>query len=368
MYTLYPTSLNEFLHTTKSSIRKQTIKDNDSQTNISNFKNKEEVNTENEDCIFSNHRSNFNKLNKFQLCFKIAMGLKYLHDQKLPHMHLSSKNILLDKRLNPKITDYGMLNIKELASIFLNYKNKNAYSAPEVLEINKTICNDYFSSVEKSLIYKYTIHHTKGIKNKESNLKHLIKLASEQQSNINNDNRYSKFVDNNNNQSLDNSLDLLISNKQNSLEPSNKKSDLNQENSSSQKASSFESCQEIFQKIINEKNENNITIDDKNPKTKLKNLLLVEEELYSIVLKADIYSLGIIFWEIFSENKPFNTSLKEIFKIVVEDKLRPEISKDLIPEKMALLIKKCWLQDYKARLNINEVIENLKEIEKEFTS
>ena len=41
--------------------------------------------------------------------------------------------------MNPKITDYGLVSLKENASIFLKYKNKNSYSSPEVLASNKTI-------------------------------------------------------------------------------------------------------------------------------------------------------------------------------------------------------------------------------------
>ncbi len=45
--------------------------------------------------------------------------------------------------LTPKISDFGFKSLKENASIFLKYKNKNAYSAPELLKDKKTIGNSF---------------------------------------------------------------------------------------------------------------------------------------------------------------------------------------------------------------------------------
>ena len=56
--------------------------------------------------------------------------------------------------MNPKIVDYGLNSLKENASIFLKYKNKNSYSSPEVLQGNKNIGEDINSSSD---VYSYGI-------------------------------------------------------------------------------------------------------------------------------------------------------------------------------------------------------------------
>ncbi len=39
------------------------------------------------------------------------------------------------------IIDYGFLNLKKIANVFSKYKNKNAYSSPEILKEPKDITN-----------------------------------------------------------------------------------------------------------------------------------------------------------------------------------------------------------------------------------
>ncbi|KAK8968181.1 Receptor-like serine/threonine-protein kinase SD1-8 [Platanthera guangdongensis] len=64
----------------------------------------------------------FDKANRFQLCWRkrfdiilgIARGLLYLHQDsrlKIVHRDLKLSNVLLDKDLNPKISDFGMARI-----------------------------------------------------------------------------------------------------------------------------------------------------------------------------------------------------------------------------------------------------------------
>lgn len=62
------------------------------------------------------------------------MGINYLHSKNIVHGHLSSKNIFINDNLEPLICDYGFLNIKKIANVFLKYKNKNSYSSPEILK------------------------------------------------------------------------------------------------------------------------------------------------------------------------------------------------------------------------------------------
>jgi hypothetical protein len=57
--------------------------------------------------------------------------------------------------------------------------------------------------------------------------------------------------------------------------------------------------------------------------------------------KNDIYSFGLILWELFTETIPFNVKLKDVKNYVLNEKLRPEI-KDNIDKEIANLIRECW--------------------------
>ena len=57
--------------------------------------------------------------------------------------------------------------------------------------------------------------------------------------------------------------------------------------------------------------------------------------------KNDIYSFGLILWELFTETIPFNVKLKDVKNYVLNEKLRPEI-KDDIDKEIANLIRECW--------------------------
>lgn len=57
--------------------------------------------------------------------------------------------------------------------------------------------------------------------------------------------------------------------------------------------------------------------------------------------KNDIYSFGLILWELFTETIPFNVKLKDVKNYVLNEKLRPEI-KGNIDKEIANLIRECW--------------------------
>ena len=51
-----------------------------------------------------------------KICIGIAKGLAFLHDEsalKIVHRDIKATNILLDRDLNPKISDFGLAKLNE---------------------------------------------------------------------------------------------------------------------------------------------------------------------------------------------------------------------------------------------------------------
>jgi serine/threonine protein kinase len=93
------------------------------------------------------------------IALEIALGMEYLHENKIYHYHLSSKNIYLNDQFTPIISDYGFHYLKDISSVFIKYKNKNSYTSPELLKENKIIGNTTSNSenFQKNDIYSFGI-------------------------------------------------------------------------------------------------------------------------------------------------------------------------------------------------------------------
>ncbi|XP_051135373.1 probable LRR receptor-like serine/threonine-protein kinase RFK1 [Andrographis paniculata] len=73
---------------------------------------------------------------RFKICIGIARGLAFLHEEsrlKIVHRDIKATNVLLDKELNPKISDFGLarLNEDEKTHISTKVAGTIGYMAPE---------------------------------------------------------------------------------------------------------------------------------------------------------------------------------------------------------------------------------------------
>lgn len=83
--------------------------------------------------------------------------------------------------------------------------------------------------------------------------------------------------------------------------------------------------------------------------------------------KSDIYSFGILMWEIFSEKFPFEEEQKSegnLMTLIIQQNKRPKI--DAIPEdvpnEICDLIEACWKKSQNDRPSIEEVLKVLKSV------
>ncbi|EFA81294.1 WD40 repeat-containing protein [Heterostelium album PN500] len=86
--------------------------------------------------------------------------------------------------------------------------------------------------------------------------------------------------------------------------------------------------------------------------------------------KIDIYSYGMVIWELITRDVPFDEYFEELkWNSVIEDKiiggLRPTIPVEC-PESYQSLIKECWHEDPKKRPSFEEIIVKLKHMQQTF--
>lgn len=80
---------------------------------------------------------------------------------------------------------------------------------------------------------------------------------------------------------------------------------------------------------------------------------------------SDVYSMGMIMWEISTRCKPFANiehDIRLLYEII--DGKRPKITKDT-PENIANLMKRCWNLDPEKRPSIDEIRKILSDIKNE---
>ncbi|CAL9016871.1 unnamed protein product [Prunus brigantina] len=71
---------------------------------------------------------------RHKICVGIARGLAYLHEEstlKVVHRDIKATNVLLDKNLTPKISDFGLAKLDEEDNTHISTRIAGTYGAPE---------------------------------------------------------------------------------------------------------------------------------------------------------------------------------------------------------------------------------------------
>src|SRR2546423_2853896 len=103
-------------------------------------------------------------------------------------------------------------------------------------------------------------------------------------------------------------------------------------------------------------------------------------EGYKLEKPSDIYSLGVIFWQIFSGRKPFEDEKKNLREKYQDDKLyvkslwnlfdeilkgKRENAVKATPKKFVQLYQSCWESDPSLRPTVSEILETIEAILKD---
>src|SRR6185369_5620381 len=89
---------------------------------------------------------------------------------------------------------------------------------------------------------------------------------------------------------------------------------------------------------------------------------------YDLKMASDIYSLGVIFWQISSGREPFKGEANDehkqklLFSQIANGRREKPIAKT--PTRYIYLFQDCWDSEPKARPNIFQVVNTLNEIQK----
>ena len=84
----------------------------------------------------------------------------------------------------------------------------------------------------------------------------------------------------------------------------------------------------------------------------------IPENINDNLKKIDIYSFGMILWELITNTVPFDVKLNDVKTYVLEEKVRPEVPYN-IDKNLSSLIRNCWDSDLSQRPTEKEIIEFL---------
>ncbi|PIA59135.1 hypothetical protein AQUCO_00400176v1 [Aquilegia coerulea] len=83
--------------------------------------------------LFKNHLD-IQWVKLYDIAIDIAKGISYLHESQIIHHDIKPGNVLLDSKLSPKVTDFGLARVNRELSLFTQtgFRGTPGYAAPEV--------------------------------------------------------------------------------------------------------------------------------------------------------------------------------------------------------------------------------------------
>merc|ERR1719329_1338422 len=100
----------------------------------------------------------------FKIGIGIAQGLVYLHEMNVLHLGIKSPNVLLNERLEPLITDFGIARIRRAAGVAIASTRCGVverWAAPELMKQHSTI--DAKADVYSFGLVIWEIHYGHGL-------------------------------------------------------------------------------------------------------------------------------------------------------------------------------------------------------------
>ncbi|CAI2187298.1 10393_t:CDS:2, partial [Funneliformis geosporum] len=274
-------------------------------------------------------KNNFNNLtwnNKKALAFQIPNGLNYLHNENILHRDLHSRNIVIHNN-NAKITDFGISKIENNSTIYMGLCGRIAYIDPQIL------INQKFQYIKPSDIYSYGVlmnkYRENTIPNTPDNYVNLYKRCWDQEpekrpttmdileefSKIDFIEESGKIIHENNAKITDFGISKI-------------------ENNSTMHIGIFGKIAYMEPQILADKN-------------------------FKYIKPSDIYSYGVLMWEITSGYSPFKDKFSDnndLINAITYYKVR-ETAIQGTPKVYEKLYKKCWNQKPKQRPTIKKVLE-----------
>lgn len=119
----------------------------------------------------------------------------------------------------------------------------------------------------------------------------------------------------------------------------------------------FNQLKDIASVFLKYKNKNSYTSPEL-----LKNNKTIGNVVTEIEGKHDVYSFGILLWELYNMTIPFNVKLTTLYDYVAVQNYRPEIGTNM-NRQISELIRKCWDVDPMSRPNMVLIINTLNNVQ-----